>query len=176
MNKKERNFVSIVLIGIFILTALDLITDTREGVPWWHLVFEASVGIFALVGVYFLLKGNFTLKQSLDVEKKLSSKLLEEAQAWKEQSKKYLDGLGDSINAQLDRWNLTPSEKDVALLLIKGFSLKEIAELRSTAEKTVRAQSTAIYAKSGVAGRPQLAAFFLEDLLMPRDVDNFNQQ
>ncbi|HJS34466.1 MAG TPA: hypothetical protein VJ766_03150, partial [Pseudoxanthomonas sp.] len=44
----------------------------------------------------------------------------------------------------------------------------EIADLRGTHEKTVRAQSASIYAKAGLAGRSELAAFFLEDLLVPR--------
>jgi DNA-binding CsgD family transcriptional regulator len=62
---------------------------------------------------------------------------------------------------------LTVSEKEVAFLLLKGLSLKEIAAIRETSEKTARAQSTAIYEKSGLAGRSELAAFFLEDLLAP---------
>lgn len=44
-----------------------------------------------------------------------------------------------------------------------------IAQLRNTAEKTVRSQSVAIYSKSGLAGRSELAAFFLEDLLGPQN-------
>lgn len=31
----------------------------------------------------------------------------------------------------------------------------------------MRAQSAAVYAKSGLAGRTELSAFFLEDLLVP---------
>ncbi|HOZ25356.1 MAG TPA: hypothetical protein PLI83_11310, partial [Thermomonas sp.] len=43
-----------------------------------------------------------------------------------------------------------------------------IAQARGTSEKTARVQSSAIYAKSGLAGRSELSAFFLEDLLPPR--------
>jgi DNA-binding NarL/FixJ family response regulator len=64
------------------------------------------------------------------------------------------------------RWYRSSSEKEVALLLLKGLSLKEIAQLRETAEKTVPAQSVAIDSKSGLAGRSELSAFFLEDLLV----------
>nr|HMN69592.1 helix-turn-helix transcriptional regulator [Bdellovibrionales bacterium] len=70
---------------------------------------------------------------------------------------------------QLTSWKLTISEKEVAFLLLKGLSLKEIAEIRKTSEKTARAQSTAIYEKSGLSGRSELAAFFLEDLLGPSE-------
>lgn len=54
-----------------------------------------------------------------------------------------------------------------ALLLLKGLSLKEIAAIRSTAERTIRAQAQALYAKGGLTGRAALSAFFLEDLLAP---------
>lgn len=62
-------------------------------------------------------------------------------------------------------WLLSPGEKDVALLLIKGLAMKEIAVIRNTQEKTVRQQATNIYKKSGLSGRQELSAFFLEDIL-----------
>ena len=55
----------------------------------------------------------------------------------------------------------------MALLLLKGLSHREIAEARATAETTVRQQALALYRKSGLRGRSDLAAFFLEDLLLP---------
>jgi len=51
------------------------------------------------------------------------------------------------------------------MLLLKGLSIKEIAALRETHEKTVRQQASAIYRKAGVAGRHAFAAWFIEDLL-----------
>ena len=62
-------------------------------------------------------------------------------------------------------WGLTSAEKDVALFAIKGLSTQEIAALRGTAEGTVKAQTNAIYRKSGVTGRPQLLSLFIEDLM-----------
>jgi DNA-binding NarL/FixJ family response regulator len=54
-----------------------------------------------------------------------------------------------------------------AFLLLKGFSLKEVAEVRGTTERTARTQSATIYTKAGLSNRAQLSAFFLEDLLLP---------
>ncbi len=62
-------------------------------------------------------------------------------------------------------WGLTSAERDVALFAIKGLSTQEIAVLRGTAEGTVKAQTNAIYRKSGVNGRPQLLSLFIEDLM-----------
>jgi DNA-binding CsgD family transcriptional regulator len=62
-------------------------------------------------------------------------------------------------------WGLTPSERDVALLSIKGLSTAEIASIRATKEGTIKAQSNAIYQKAGVSGRQQLLSLFIEDLM-----------
>jgi len=78
-----------------------------------------------------------------------------------------VQGLSHAIDQQLEAWRLTPAEKEVAFLLLKGLSFKEIAPVRGTSERTVRQQALAVYAKSGLAGRAELAAFFLEDLLLP---------
>jgi DNA-binding CsgD family transcriptional regulator len=75
--------------------------------------------------------------------------------------------LARAIDQQLSKWNLSLAEKEVAFLLLKGLSLKEVAHVRNTTEKTARVQSMAVYAKAGIAGRSELSAFFLEDLLLP---------
>ncbi len=62
-------------------------------------------------------------------------------------------------------WALTRAERDVAFLLLKGFSTQEIAGIRKTSEGTVKAQTNAIYRKAGVSGRGQLLSLFIDDLL-----------
>lgn len=69
------------------------------------------------------------------------------------------------IDQFFETWKLTPAERDVALLILKGLDNDTIAELRGTAVGTVRAQSAAIYGKAGVDGRGQLFSVFLEELL-----------
>jgi DNA-binding CsgD family transcriptional regulator len=69
------------------------------------------------------------------------------------------------INARFTSWKLSPSECEVALLLIKGLSTQEIADLRETRLGTVKSQGSAIYQKAGVKGRNELVAYFVEDLL-----------
>ena len=62
-------------------------------------------------------------------------------------------------------WGLTASETDVAMFTIKGLSIAEIAALRGSAEGTVKAHLNAIYRKAGVAGRVQLLAMIVEELM-----------
>jgi DNA-binding CsgD family transcriptional regulator len=63
------------------------------------------------------------------------------------------------------RWGLTPSERDVALLSIKGLSVAEIAAMRSTQAGTVKAQCAAVYRKAGVNSRAELLSLFIDDLM-----------
>ena len=74
------------------------------------------------------------------------------------------------MQKQFDAWNLTASEQDVVIGMLKGLSFREIAELRETREKTVRQQASAVYRKAGVASRNELAAWFFEDMLEPPPV------
>jgi DNA-binding CsgD family transcriptional regulator len=75
------------------------------------------------------------------------------------------------LEERFDKWGLTPAEKDVALFALKGMSTQDIAQLRSTSEGTVKAQSNAIYRKAGVSGRSQLMSLFIEDLMADPLVD-----
>lgn len=71
----------------------------------------------------------------------------------------------DVLEERFAEWELTGAERDVALFSIKGLSTAEIAQLRSTSEGTVKAQTNAIYRKAGVSGRPQLLSLFIDELM-----------
>jgi DNA-binding CsgD family transcriptional regulator len=73
--------------------------------------------------------------------------------------------MAELLDGFFERWALTPSERDVALMVLKGVDNETIASLRGTATGTVRAQCTRIYAKAGVDGRSQLFSIFMEELL-----------
>lgn len=168
MNRKERAFIASILAIVSIMIGLDLLTDSREGVVYWHVLIEGGLALLALFGVFYVLRGSVQLRNRLTSQTDELTQLKKQADVWRAQSRKYLEGLSQAIDRQLTEWQLTHSEKQVAFLLLKGMSLKEIAELRNTSEKTARAQSTAIYTKAGLSGRAELAAFFLEDLLVPQ--------
>ncbi len=69
------------------------------------------------------------------------------------------------ILQQFDEWKLTPTERDVALMVIKGFSNNEIATFRSTRESTIKSHITSIFRKSGLTNRQQLITHVIDDLL-----------
>lgn len=170
MSPKERIFVVIILSFVSAMVTFDLLNDSNEGVVKWHMIVEASAGIVALMGIFYFLRGSFTLRHKLSASIRENKNLRAEAEEWQMEAHKYIQGLAESIDLQLSKWNLSQAEKEVALLLLKGLSLKEIADIRNTSEKTARAQSTSVYSKSGLSGRSELAAFFLEDLLQPQSL------
>lgn len=167
MNQNERLIIAGVLAVVATLVGFDIVTDYSQGVAIWHLLTEAFIGAIALGGVFYLLKGTVDLRHRLKKEKEDFTAFKEAANTWRTESKKYVEGLARAIDQQLTKWNLSAAEKEVAFLLLKGLSLKEIAEVRKTSEKTARAQAMAIYGKAGISGRSELSAFFLEDLLLP---------
>ena len=69
-------------------------------------------------------------------------------------------------------WGLTPTERDVAMLILKSERHKRIAGLTSRSERTVRQHAVTIYDKSGLRDRAELAAFFLQDLVVPPSPDD----
>lgn len=156
-----------VLALIFTMVGVDLFNDAGEGVALWHVGIEGSAGVVALLGLFYLLRGAFVLKRRLHAERTNFQAYRQQAEAWRAESRNHVEGLAKAIDRQMTAWQLTAAEKEVAFLLLKGLGLKEIAQVRNTSEKTARVQSTAIYAKSGLSGRSALAAFFLEDLLVP---------
>lgn len=66
---------------------------------------------------------------------------------------------------QFDQWKLTPAERDVAIFTIKGFSIAEVAQMRGSAEGTVKSQLNAVYRKAGVSGRGALLGLLVDDLI-----------
>lgn len=167
LRASERTIIAGVLALIALLAGIDLLVDQRQGVSTWHVLTEATVAVAACFGAFLLLRGAWQLRRRLDVQSRNFLAFRQQAEAWRTGSRKYLDGLSRSISVQLDQWQLSTAEKEVAFLLLKGLSLKEIAVARRTTEKTARVQSSAVYTKSGLAGRSELSAFFLEDLLPP---------
>jgi DNA-binding CsgD family transcriptional regulator len=69
------------------------------------------------------------------------------------------------LGGKFNDWKLSASEREIALLLIKGLSIQEIADIRVTKPGTIKSQCSAIYRKSEVKGRNELVAYFVEDLL-----------
>ncbi len=166
----QRRLATWSLALIVAFSTFDIIEDRLEGAPLGHIAFEIFLSVTGLTCLAFIwLRSIRSLKKHTASLRSSLSHAQAEAVRWRSEAKEVLAGLSDAIDRQFKRWALTEAESDIARLLLKGLSNKEIADLRSTSEKTVRQQAAAIYAKADLEGRAQLSAFFLEDLLAPRD-------
>lgn len=168
MGQRDRYLIVFILVVIAIFNFSDIFIDLKSGTSKWHISVEVLVGGLALVGVYSVMVRAYRVRRDLEVVQQENAKLREQETAWRSSAKKHIEGLSDAIDQQLSKWNLSSAEKEVALLLLKGLSTKEIAQIRATTDKTVRVQSASVYTKSGLSGRSELSAFFLEDLLLPK--------
>jgi DNA-binding CsgD family transcriptional regulator len=168
IDVRARRLGALLFSAIAVAMAVDLFVDAAGG-PWvLHLLTELSIIVLAICGALFQ-RAQFMRERRLATE--LRSGLVAaraDALHFREQSQAWARGLSEAIDAQLEAWSCSPAEREVALMLLKGLALKEIAQLRGTSERTARQQSLSLYKKAQVAGRAELSAFFLEDLLPPR--------
>lgn len=147
--------------------AVDLALDNPTTLWSFHVLFEAGMLVLSLGAVAFLWVGWRGTGRTLELTRSTLEARGAERDVWRARAEKLLSGLGEEIDRQFQDWNLTPAERETALLLLKGYGHKEIAALQEKSERTVRQHSVAVYRKSGLSGRAQLSAFFLEDLLLP---------
>ncbi len=159
--------------GIAIGGGIDLWMDWPTSPGAFHVGFEVAVLVLSLGGVVFLWSGWVRTRHSLDRTREASVRLTEERDAWRQRAEKLLRGLGEEIDAQLRSWELTAAEREVALFLLKGYEHKEIAALLDRSDRTIRQHAVSVYRKSNLSGRAELAAFFLEDLLLPPETPPF---
>ena len=157
----------VLFVVIACLVASDLVADYGEGSGMAHLLAEGFVLVLACLGAVLLWRRLQAARATVTHLQSDLTAAQAEAARWRRENEQVLEGLGAAIKAQFQRWELTGAEQEVALLLLKGLGHKEIAEVRSTSERTAREQARAVYRKAGVTGRAALSAFFLEDLLLP---------
>ena len=130
--------------------AADLIADRGAGASGAHLALEVALFFAAALGGMALI-----------------ARARAEARRSEHEKEMIVRGVSESIERQFDGWGVTAAEREVGILLLKGLSHKEIAQMRETGEGTVRQQALSLYRKAGVNGRADLSACFLEDLLPP---------
>lgn len=142
--------------------SLDLHKADRNAL---HLGIDALVVLISFTGVGYLMWENYRKHQEIEALNNLlrhsHTRISDLHQKLQQAGKGYLQ----LIHQQLDEWELSPTEKEIALLLLKGLSFEEIASIRNTKEKTVRQQAIAVYRKSGLNGRHEFAGWFFEDFL-----------
>lgn len=145
-----------VLIAAQLLCVLVFLIDVIAEFPgWsnvnWHFTREALATLALFGGIVFetwYLRTTLRRKASLERSVGLASSALQ--------------GI---IESHFDQWKLTASERDIAFLLVKGLSIAEIAQVRGSAEGTVKAHLNAIYRKAKARNRAEVMSTIMDTLV-----------
>jgi DNA-binding CsgD family transcriptional regulator len=116
-----------------------------------HFLIESLASI-SIIGVIFLLLDY--IKISTQRERQMQESLNQLKQ-----------GVSHVVTQHLESLGLSPAELEIGQLLIKGFNLNEISNLRGTSLGTVKAQTHAVYQKAEVSSRADLLSQCLEEVL-----------
>jgi DNA-binding NarL/FixJ family response regulator len=166
LNKRFFLLLSVIAGVILGLTLWDLL---REPVmpPLVEIgldVAEKLILVAAMAGVAWAVMGLTDLREEQAAMANNLARSVAQGEHWRVQRQTEIAALGQAIETQLKAWKLSEAEIDIAGLMLKGASLKEIALARDTSEATIRQQAQSIYRKSGLSGRAELSAYFLESL------------
>ena len=125
--------------AVVLLLALEVIDEQEIDLLELGLeVVEISLIVAASVAMLVLfsrVEDQELAQQQLSRELALAT---QEGAEWRARVQDLMRGLSGAIDQQFDRWQFSSAEKDVALLLLKGFSHKEVAQLRGRAERPRR--------------------------------------
>jgi DNA-binding NarL/FixJ family response regulator len=163
--QSKESVLILIFFTLVIASGVDLLSDFSEKADLSHVIKEAVIVVISLCAIAWLL---LDMRRQANEINNLRNELSMIRKPGRAPAKEVLEAkktLSQVISRQFDDWNLSNSEKEVGWLLLKGLSLKEIAMLRNTLEKTVRQQASAIYKKAGISGRHTFSAWFIEDVL-----------
>lgn len=157
--------------GILLLVAIggavDLVLDRPESWLSLHVLIEVAIMVTSLAFSIILWRGWRQSDRRLARAETTLALNAMERDAWRKSAESALADFGTAVERQFSVWGLTPAEREIALLLLKGYGHKQIAGRTGRSERTVRQHAVSVYDKSGLGGRAELAAFFLEGLIVP---------
>ena len=160
MQASTLKYVTLFLMASVVFFVFDLASDIYERVlatstptliDLTHLFFEVFSAVALVLAIRILLR---------------QLRWLETRNTRQQESLRFLRGEMESfMHGKFDAWSLTSAERDIATYMLKGLSIAEIAAARSTAEGTVKAQTSNIFRKTGVTSRMELMSLFMDEFL-----------
>jgi len=169
MMKIKQQYPMLLIVGfcllVCLLTLSDILLDMQQGSGFIHITQEIIIVVASLF-VLLVLVLQFKKERMENQQLKINvEEISEQSKQMSTQLIKLKREFAEGIKLQFSQWQLTKSEADVAMLLLKGYNSKEIAELRQASEKTVRNQLTSVYQKSCLKGQQSFIAWFMDGLV-----------
>lgn len=147
------------------LLSLDVVTDVRQGAVAPHVALEGAavvVTLGAILLAWWVLRRSLARSRALAMALRRSRSDHARSRA---DAARLLQTFGELLDARFAEMDLSPGERDVALLMLRGFSLPEIADHLPAPRPKVRRQAEAVYRKASGTGHVDLAALFLDSML-----------
>lgn len=131
-----------------------LLREVLDG-PWRYFLYALAGA--AVLAVIIVAQRAAAKRRNAEMREKD-----QELESVRDKAAEQASGEKQEIARQLHEWALSAAEVEIAWMILKGLSFKEIAAARGTSERTVRQQAQVIYAKSDMANRTEFSAHFLE--------------
>lgn len=147
-----------VQLGCAAFFVVDAVHDHLEGRNLWSLDLHLGIETIATLSLLVAIGIEAQFLKSLLNRKSMLERSLDHVSA----------EVNEVIIAQFEEWRLSPAESDIAMFLVKGLGTQEIAELRGSAEGTIKAHFNAIFRKAGVHSRAELLSALIDRLLGKR--------
>ena len=160
MQTSALRYVTLILILSVIFFIFDVASDVYE-----RIIASSAPSLLDLTHLFFEVFSAGALILAIRILVR-QLRWLEERNTQQSESLSFLRGEMDSyVHGKFDEWSLTSAERDIAMYMLKGLSIAEIAAARSTAEGTVKAQTSNIFRKTSVASRLELMSLFMDEFL-----------
>ena len=119
VRQSEKKIIALSLFIISVIIAADIWLDIRSGLPITHVVHEIMILIFCLGLTIFQWRGFAAQSHKI---KKIEAALAAEIasrEAFQRKSMRFSAEFASAVKEQFSLWNLSDSEQDIAILLIK---------------------------------------------------------
>jgi len=160
VSQAQINLVLVVKAVAFLFFLFDIIFDVRDQISeatmyetfeLIHLLFEGFAVVAIGAGIWLTFQYQTVLKEQAENA---------------EESLYYLKNDFDTLlKRKFAAWGFTDAEREIAILVLRGFTNAQIAELRETKVGTVKVQIHKLIQKTNSVSRTDFMAIFMDEFL-----------
>lgn len=166
MSRLQKGIYVAILVLVALAEGVDGFLDfLAEG---WTLavILDGLIVVLVILGCTYIIQSSIL---AVRVSRSKLEQVQKENEEFRRANEAALGNMWKGIVAQFQSWKLSAVEAQVAEHLVRGYSMKQIAAMLGKSERTVRNQARAVYEKSGMTGRNDLAAFFVQEVVGETD-------
>ena len=170
--KRPLVYIALPALAFVLVCALDII---RETPPWDPVDIGLDIAqtvalVLMVVAVAWSMQRVVDLRQDSQALRDFMARNNNKGADWRAARSQEIAAISEAIALEFRDWGLTAQEMNVAELLLKGASVKEIALDQQASEAMIRVREQSIYRKAGLSGRVELSGYFLDSLFAAETV------